>query len=89
MRVGLSTRPECPLFLQSLPKWWADEPDEKGQQRKCGQALFDHLVGGVEQFVGHSESERLGSLEVDDQLELGWLLDWKIEGFFTLQIRPR
>ena len=31
MRVGLSMRQECPLFLQSLPKWWAAQSDEKGQ----------------------------------------------------------
>jgi hypothetical protein len=47
MRVGLSTRQECPLFLQSLPKWWAAESDEKGQQRKSSD-LFDNLVGGGE-----------------------------------------
>ena len=26
---GLSMRQECPLFLQSLPKWWAADSDEK------------------------------------------------------------
>jgi hypothetical protein len=36
----------------------------KGQQRKCGQASFDHLVGGGEQFIGHGEAERLRGLEV-------------------------
>jgi hypothetical protein len=30
MRVGLSMRQERPLFLQSLPKWYAAETDEKG-----------------------------------------------------------
>src|SRR5262252_5134971 len=33
----------------------------------CG--LFDYLVGGREQRRGHCEAERLGSFEVDHQLE--------------------
>jgi hypothetical protein len=38
-------------------------------------ALLDHLVGEVEHIRRNREAERLGSLEVDDQLELGRLLD--------------
>ena len=41
-------------------------------------ALFDHLIGGGEQCGRHVEAERLGSLEVDHQLELDRLLDWDI-----------
>ena len=33
--------------------------------------LFDHLVGAREQRAGTVEAERLGGLEIDDQLELG------------------
>jgi len=37
--------------------------------------LFDHLVGAEEQRERHVEAERLGSLEVDDHLDLRDLLD--------------
>jgi hypothetical protein len=31
--------------------------------------LFDRLVGGDEQLIGHGEAERLGGLEIKDQIE--------------------
>src|SRR5438094_329825 len=47
-------------------------------------ALLDDLVGPLEQRLRDGEPERLGGLEVDDQLELGGLLDGRIAG-----LRPR
>jgi hypothetical protein len=41
-------------------------------------ALFDHLVGKREQLRRHVEAERLGDLEVHDQLYLHHLLDRQI-----------
>jgi hypothetical protein len=36
--------------------------------------------------TGGTEAKRLGRLEIDDQLELGRLLDWKI-GWLGLPLR--
>jgi hypothetical protein len=39
-------------------------------------SFFDDVVGDGEQFVRNGETKRLGSLEIDDEIEFGWLLDW-------------
>src|SRR6516225_2074828 len=47
--------------------------------------LFDHLVGEREKVRRDCEAERLRGLEIDDQLELRWLHDWKIGRLFALE----
>ena len=44
---------------------------------------FDHFVGAGEQRRWDGEAERLSGLEVDDKLEPGRLLDWKIASVLT------
>jgi hypothetical protein len=47
-------------------------------QQNCG--LFDDLVGKREQLVRDCEAERLRGRKVDDEIELGRLLDWDVRG---------
>ena len=45
--------------------------------------LFYHLVSKQLHRVGDREPERLRSSEIDDQLELGWLLDRHVAGLLA------
>jgi hypothetical protein len=47
--------------------------------------LFDDLVGAGEDRGRHGQAERLGGLEIDDQLECGWLLDRQIRELLALE----
>src|SRR5262249_38912179 len=51
----------------------------------CPPRLLDHLIGQEEQGRGQRQPERLGGLEVDDQLELGGLLHRQLGGVGTFQ----
>jgi hypothetical protein len=47
--------------------------------------LFDHLVGEREQPIWHVEAERLGSTEIDDQVEFGRQLHRQVAGFLPFE----
>src|SRR5215475_6413132 len=46
---------------------------------------FNHLVGAGQQLVGDGQAERPGSLEIDDQLVLGRLLNGQVGRLFALE----
>ncbi len=50
-----------------------------------GGQSFDDLVGAGEDRRRDRQAERRGSLEIDDQLEGGRLLDWQISGLGALE----
>src|SRR5580704_14499229 len=47
--------------------------------------LLDHLIRPLQERRRDREAEGLGGLEVDDELELGGLLDGKVAGFRALE----
>lgn len=42
---------------------------------------FDNIIGAREQCRRQFETERLGGLEIDEQLERGWLFNRQVGGF--------
>jgi hypothetical protein len=50
-----------------------------GDLSRCSNVqLLDHLVGKREQLVGNRQAERFGSLQIDDEGELGRLFDREV-----------
>jgi len=52
---------------------------------RTAKGSFDHFVGNREYVHRNGEAERLGGLEVDDQLERGRLQDRKIGGLCAIK----
>jgi hypothetical protein len=52
---------------------------------RAGGASLDHLVGAGEKRLRYGEAQRLSGFEIDDQVELGWLVDRQITGFGSRQ----
>ena len=47
--------------------------------------LFDDFVGASDECVWDVDAQCLGSLEVDGQLDLGYLLDRQVGGLLALE----
>src|SRR2546426_6694985 len=67
-------------FPPAAPRRRAAQPPAKTPARRetCAGSSLDDLVGPDQQRLGNRQAERPGGLEVDDQLELGRLLDGEI-----------
>lgn len=64
LRVLLCGTANCPLEMSR----WVTSGREQLQQ---GDPLFDHLVCAAKERERNYEAECFGSLEIDDQLNLG------------------
>ena len=74
------------LRPRGSPSLGAKSRREQMQQITCTTArLLDHLVGAAEQLCWRFETEGLGSLKVDHQLELDRSLDRKIARLLALE----
>jgi len=56
---------------------------------RVGRAILDDLVCPPQHRRRNCEAERLGCLQIDDQLELGRLLDGEIGGLITAKTLER
>ena len=59
----------------------------KCQKRTSGHS-FNHLVGASNQRLRDLDAERVGSLEIYDQLDFSGLLDRQITGLFAVENVP-
>ena len=55
-----------------------DAATEARSAARLVSSSFDHLIGPTEYRLRDRQAERLGGLEVDDQLDFGRLLDWQV-----------
>jgi hypothetical protein len=68
-----------PLPVYPDQRTSTDLPGWSGScQEETLARLFDQLVGAREQRRRHFDAERLGGRQIDNEIELGWLLDREV-----------
>src|SRR4029077_3841163 len=89
--MPLSAR-SAPIVAASCPSGAPNRATARGcsasERARSGSwltSLLDDLVGAGEDRLGDRQAERLGGLQVDDQLECGRLLDRQIGWLGPLQ----
>jgi hypothetical protein len=88
-RQGLTARKLA--WAVGIPRHLKVYPDSQGsmsiltEPRDEPRLLFDHLVGAGDERRRHVEAERLGGLEIDDELEVGRRLNGQVGGFVALE----
>jgi hypothetical protein len=60
-------------------------PEAAVSNRSKRVALFDHLVGERQQFVGHFKAERLRGSEIDHEVKFGGLLDRQVRWLLAFE----
>src|SRR4030095_868042 len=82
--MSSTTMPTLSIRLTVIEAPYADVPNKlparlplRVSRLLAAPRLFDHF-GENEQLRGNCDSERLGGLRVDHQVELGRLQDWQI-----------
>jgi hypothetical protein len=60
---------------------WLKSANTGCEQSQQTASLFDHLIGAGKQHRRHLQAERLGGLQVEDEFELGRLLDREVGRF--------
>src|SRR6266704_210105 len=51
-------------------------------------SLFDHLVGAGEKGFRNRKANRFRGFDVDDEFELGGLIDWQVGGRGAIENAP-
>ena len=77
-------RVQCPLWVKSGHVQCTRRCPLCAKSGRRAQ-LFDHFIGAILYRLRHGDAECLGSLEVEEQLDLACLLDRQVGGFLPLE----